>query len=122
SYRPFTKLTVLDVTSNEPVVTHQRYVEGSFRDARRHGDVVRTLIQAPTWEPRWSGGDYPSQWAPDGKMYSKVTYYGLVNAWLERRLDEIESRSLSDFLPDEYVVESGEYVAVEPRCDRFYAP
>jgi hypothetical protein len=121
SFRPFTKVSVLDVSGDQPVLGHERYVEGYFRDARRHGDFVRTLIQAPTWEPQWSGADYPSAWF-EGRLYKKSAYYEQVDAWLASRVAEIESRDLSGFLPDEYVVVDGELVVVEPRCDRYLAP
>jgi hypothetical protein len=121
SFRTFTKISVMNIDEDQPEVEHERYVEGYFRDARRHGDFVRTLVQAPTWEPQWTG-DYPYMWNPEGKLYSRSFYFGLVDAWLAGRLEEIDGRELSGFLPDEYVVEGGAYVEVEPRCDRYLAP
>lgn len=120
SYRAFTKITVVDVAANAPTVLSERYVEGWFRDARRHQNIVRTVIESPTWQPQW-GGTYPSYWGEDG-LVSRDRYVASVHAWLEERLAAIAAQDLDGFLPDELVREGGALVEVAPRCDRFYAP
>ncbi|MBC7172253.1 MAG: beta-propeller domain-containing protein, partial [Polyangiaceae bacterium] len=120
SYRSFTKLTVVDVAA-EPSVLEERYIEGWFRDARRHASVVRTIIGSETWEPHW-GGAYPSYWNALGELRTKSEFAGVVNAWLDERLAAIAGRGLEGFLPDELVRVGGELVEVAPRCDSYYAP
>ncbi len=120
SYRSFTKLTVLDVSGDAPAVESERYVEGWFRDARRHDQVVRTILESPTWQPQW-GGAYPSYWDESG-LVPRDEFEAAVDAWLDERLLAIAGQDLGGFLPDELVREGDALVPVAPRCEGFYAP
>lgn len=119
AYRTFTKISVFDVSGESSALLHERYVEGHFRDARRHGPVIRTIVEAPTWQPNWWSGDFPPY---GGGGMRKRAFFARVDDWRDARLAAIEKTELSDFLPDEYVVEDGVMVRREPRCDRYYAP
>lgn len=121
SDRAFTKITVLDVTDDTPSVISERYVEGWFQDARRHGQVVRAFVTSPTWQPQW-GGPYPSVWGPDGALLSRFAFQQAVRVWLTERLSAVASRSLEEFLPDEFVREGDALVPVTARCEGFYVP
>ncbi len=121
-YRSFTKITVLDVASADaPVTLSERYVEGWLRDARRHDAIVRAVFDAPTWEPQWDGMQ-PSYWDETGRLVSRDAYEDAVQAWRDERLAAIAARALSGFLPDEFVRQGDEIVAVPPSCDGYFAP
>jgi hypothetical protein len=121
AYRSFTKITVLDVSSDAPAVRSERYVEGWLRDARRHDSVVRAVFGSPTWEPQW-GGAAPRYWDDAGELVPRHRFEESVKAWRDERLAAIEARDLDGFLPDELVKRGDALVAVSPRCEGFYAP
>ncbi|MCB9660044.1 MAG: beta-propeller domain-containing protein [Sandaracinaceae bacterium] len=120
AYREFTKISLYDVSGDLPRLEGERYVEGSYRAARRHDDVVRVVMRSDTWQPQW-GGARPQYWNDRGDMVGEGTFRRHVAAWLDERLDEVRTQDLDGFLPEEWVRAGGELVAVPPRCTDFYA-
>jgi hypothetical protein len=119
-YREFTKVSLFDVSGDVPVLSGERYVEGSYRAARRHDAVVRLVMRSDTWQPQWSG-ERPYYWNDGGELVSEQTFARRVAAWRRERLAEIATQDLDGWLPEEWVREGSELVAVAPRCTDFYA-
>jgi len=119
-FREFTKVSLFDVSGDAPVLSGERYVEGSYRAARRHDAVVRLVLRSDTWQPQW-GGVRPSYWNDRGELVSEQTFARQVAAWRRDRLAEIAEQDLDGWLPEEWVREGGDLVAVAPRCTDFYS-
>lgn len=120
AYREFTKVSLFDVSGDAPVLSGERYVEGSFRAARRHDAVVRLVMRSDTWQPQWDG-ERPQYWNDRGDVVPEATFRRRVNAWLESRLSAIGNQDLDGWLPEEWVREGDELVAVAPRCTDYHA-
>lgn len=120
SFREFTKVSLFDVSGDAPVLTGERYVEGSYRAARRHDAVVRLVMRSETWQPQWNG-ERPSYWSEDGDLVSESTFGRRVAAWRDDRIEEIGTQNLDGWLPEEWVREGGDLVSVPPRCTDYYA-
>jgi hypothetical protein len=115
SYRNFTKVSVFDVSGATPTLREARYVEGHYRAARRHDDVVRLVLRSDTWQPQWNG-ERPTFWDSAGGTIGQAAFRRQVNAWVAARLAEIDTQALDAWLPEEWVQEGDALVAVAPRC------
>jgi hypothetical protein len=120
-YSSYTKLSVLDVSGDEPRVLSESFVEGDYNAARRHGDVVRAVVQ--------DGFKIPQLGSPNieyrdafGQPYPQVDIDAQVDAWLERTARSIRATDLGDWLPREFAKQNGNLVAVAPRCADYYSP
>lgn len=116
-----TKLTVLDVTSGAPAVVAEHYYEGNYVDARRHGDVVRVVVQS--YDGGISATYPPSGWDPNtGRPLTREQYLVALAAWRDAERARIESASLDAFLPSDATVSGGVRVDVGPDCSGYYLP
>jgi hypothetical protein len=117
----FTKITVLDVSGDAPSVLRESYVEGGYVSSRRHDELVRAVIQDGFKVPSigYPNIEYND---PFGNRYPQADIDEQLDAWLERVERSIRAADLSDFLPREYTRAGGSLVAVEPRCEDYYAP
>ena len=120
-YSSYTKLSVLDVSGDEPRALSETFVEGDYNAARRHGDVVRAVVQ--------DGFKIPQLGSPNieyrdvfGQPYQQVDIDAQVDAWLERTARSIRATDLGDWLPREFAKQNGNLVAVAPRCADYYSP
>ena len=109
-----------EVSGDVPVLGGERCVGGGYRAARRHAAVVRLVMRSDTWQPQWSG-ERPYYWNDGGELVSEQTFARRVAAWRRERLAEIATQDLDGWLPEEWVREGSELVAVAPRCTDFYA-
>jgi hypothetical protein len=63
-YGNFTKITVIDVTSEQPTVLRESYVEGEYRSSRRHENTVRAIVTGgfasppEIWDTSFEWDDY----------------------------------------------------------------
>lgn len=117
----YTKISVLDVSGATPGVLRESFVEGAYASSRRHGDVVRAVIQDGFKIPRL---DQPSiQYRdPFGQPFEQADIDTQVDAWLERTARSIRATGLDAWLPRELTRENGALSAVAPRCSDYYSP
>jgi Beta propeller domain len=117
----YTKLSVLDVSGDAPSVLRESFVEGDYNSARRHGDVVRAVVQDGFKVPQLG---YPSieYRDPFGEPYPQADIDAQVDDWLTRMARSIRATDLGDWLPREFSAQNGELVAVAPRCADYYSP
>jgi hypothetical protein len=120
-YSSYTKLSVLDVSGSEPRPLSESFVEGDYNAARRHGDVVRAVVQ--------DGFKIPQLGSPNieyrdafGQPYPQADIDDQVDAWLERTARSIRATDLGDWLPREFTKQNGNLIAVAPRCADYYSP
>lgn len=116
-----TKISVFDVAGATPALLSERYVEGSFIDARRHGDVVRALVQFDGMV-RYEWKDTPTPYDGSGNLIGKSAFTERLIAWRNERAAEIEAATLSDFLPDQALGDAGVRTPQTVACDGTYLP
>lgn len=120
-YSSYTKLSVLDVSGREPRMLRESFVEGDYNAARRHGDMVRAVVQDGFKIPQLGSPSIEYR-DPFGQPYPQADVDAQVDAWLARTAGSIRSTDLGDWLPRELVKQSGSLVAVAPRCADYYSP
>lgn len=120
-YSEYTKLTLLDVSGNEPVVVRETYLEGYYQSSRRHGDVVRTVVNDVYGVPRFDDF-YLEYFTPFGDPYRQQDIDAQVDAWLERSSWAITESELSDWLPQHYDRVNGELSEVPVDCSQYFEP
>lgn len=120
-FSSYTKITVLDVAGSAPSLLRESFIEGEYNAARRHGDVVRAVVQ--------DGFKIPQLGSPSieyrdafGQPYPQADVDAQVDAWLARTTRSIRSTDLGDWLPREFTKQNGSLVAVAPRCADYYSP
>lgn len=117
----YTKISVFDVSEATPRVLRESFVEGEYSSSRRHGDVVRAVIQDGFKIPRL---DSPAIEYRDafGQPYPQQDIDAQVDAWLARTTRSIRATDLGDWLPRELNQQGDDIVPVAPRCADYYSP
>jgi len=104
---PETKVTILDVTGPSPTVVSERFLGGSFLDARRDDATVRVFVSTSTYYV--PGEPAPSYWETNDSGWRIVPldeYLTRLEVWRDAERVRIASAQLSDFVhPDEDVVD-----------------
>jgi Beta propeller domain len=118
---PFTKITVLDVSGDTPEVVRELFVEGSYLSSRRHGNVVRAIVQGGFHTPPVFNAyiEYTDPW---GEPYAQEDIDAQVDVWRDRLVSAIEETTIDDWVPVERERKDGKLVVAAPRCKSFYAP
>jgi hypothetical protein len=117
----YTKITVLDVSSAVPSVLRESFVEGDYASSRRHGDLVRAVIQDGFKIPQLDEPNIQYR-DPFGQLFRQADIDAQVDAWLERTERSIRATGLGAWLPREFTRENGAAVEVAPRCADYYSP
>jgi hypothetical protein len=121
----FTKITVADLTGEQPAVERELYIEGSYRSSRRHDATVRAVLQ--NWG-LFHGLGLPDVWSylsRDGE-----DFYELSTTERRRRIREwhadataaVRGTTLDDWLPRMIDRQGEALAALPPRCEGFYVP
>lgn len=114
------KTTVLDLSA-APTVVREIYTEGYYTAARRHGDVVRAVVQGghglptsiPDFYARLYAGEFPA---------TEAEYFALVDEWEQDAIAALASLTLDDWLPRQFEVRGGQLEEVPPLCSAVYLP
>jgi hypothetical protein len=117
----YTKISVLDVSGDAPSVLRESFVEGDYLSSRRHGDVVRAIIQDGFKIPRLDSPNIEYN-DPFGQRYPQADIDEQVDDWLARIARSVRATDLGDWLPRELTKQGGDVVAVAPRCADYYSP
>lgn len=116
---PRVKVTTLDVAPATPTVIGERWIEGTFVDARRHGDVVRVLVASQPY------GDLatPSLYGTSGRPLSADAAERTLGQWVEDVQTELAARAVADLVPAvETRVAGGDVVRVAQPCTDYFLP
>ncbi len=119
--RSHVKTTVIALDGESPEVVREVYVDGYYSSSRRHGDVVRAIVQSDLQRP----ASVPQLW----QLYEEGPYpqtreeeIERVRVWASAAKAAIAQTSLDDWLPAWAERVDGE-LRVQPRqCADFYAP
>ena len=144
-YVPLTKVTVLTLNGDTPVVTRESWFEGSYLDSRRVGSSVRTVYQGNAYGPALkyniydgavppvSAGDpgcakdVPCTTTPAPAPTNPYPQTGTDSiAALEKLRAEntgiIDASVINDWLPYTFVRANGGVSAATTACADFYVP
>ncbi|HEY6879573.1 MAG TPA: beta-propeller domain-containing protein, partial [Polyangiales bacterium] len=118
---PSLKITVADVSVDEPKVEREIYYEGSYLSSRRYGDVVRAVIQSYS---KFSGLFSPQiQWSDAwGRPYDKDEIASQLEEWEKRTEASIRNTKLGDWFPVAQQVVNGKLVDIAPSCESYFVP
>ena len=119
---PRVKITVFDVSTTTPTVVSERWLEGSYVSARRHGDTVRVLVSHYSTFYGYGYGSYPTLYTDSGRPLDERDALEAVADWRDAELAAIEARTLADFLPAIEAREDGVIVSMPPDCTGYLLP
>lgn len=117
----YTKLTLIDMSGEEAEVLRETYLEGYYASSRRHGDVVRTIVQNWSKAPVLDGV-YIEYFTPFGEPYRQQDIDAQVDAWLERTIWAVGESEIGDWLPRQVTMIDGAPVEGAPDCAGYYEP
>lgn len=116
--RVYTKLTVVDTTTDPPEVRREVYIEGDYQLSRRQGSVVRAAIQqAAKQRLEWPVIDTQG---PDGEWLTNEAVEQQIDNWASATAARIEATSLPDYLPAVFTYEAGVPVSQAPTCESYF--
>lgn len=118
---PFTKITLIDASGDQPVVKRELLIEGSYLSSRRHDNIVRAVIQGGFRTPPLYSANivYSDPW---GREYEQEEIDRQVDAWRDRMIAGVRATTVDDWLPTEREVMDGVLTPPDRRCTDFYAP
>jgi uncharacterized secreted protein with C-terminal beta-propeller domain len=118
----FVKLTVIDLGGDAPEAVREIYVEGWYTSSRRHGNIVRAVIQSSMQRPAavpqlWDivrgGGVQPE---------SRDAEILLARAWANKAKEAIRATTLDQWVPVWGERIDGEIQQQPVQCADFYSP
>lgn len=134
----FTKMTVVDITDDGPVLAKELWVEGSYRSARKHshedGATVRAVFNDYRSLPWYDGSvPYPYEflWPDEECRYwyggceppTRAEMRRRILAWRAAAIEAIFARTLDQWLPVTLEPDgAGGYRSLPPDCERFHLP
>lgn len=119
-YPNYAKLTVLDTRGDAISVLRESFVEGYSGGSRRHGSVVRSLVQQSSKVQL----DYPAVSYFDifGNRRSQAEIDLQVDLWVLLTTESIEDSVVEDYLPDTFERVDGALVEQPVRCGDYLLP
>lgn len=117
----FTRVSVFDVSGDQPVLERELLFEGHYVSARRHDDVVRVVIQGGFRAP---GLFYPEVSTHDafGRPYSDADIAEQLETWRSRVARDIRATTLEDWVPRRYESSEDGWAELSKLCDGYYVP
>ncbi|MEM7434470.1 MAG: beta-propeller domain-containing protein [Myxococcota bacterium] len=120
--RPYLKTTVIALDGDAPSVVSEVYVDGYYTSSRRHGDVVRAIVQTNVQRPP----TVPNLWEA---LYDNETYpetreeeVARARAWARTAKVAIAETTLEDWIPAWGQGADGEVEERAVQCSDFYTP
>jgi hypothetical protein len=119
-YPSYAKLTVLDTRGEGIGVLRESFVEGYPGGSRRHGSVVRSLVQQTSKVQL----DYPTVSYFDifGNQRSQAEIDLQVDLWVLLTTESIEDSVVEDYLPATFERVEGALVEQPVRCEDYLLP
>jgi hypothetical protein len=119
-YPNYAKLTVLDTRGDSIGVLRESFVEGYSGGSRRHGSVVRSLVQQTSKVQL----DYPTVSYVDifGNLRSQAEIDLQVDLWVLLTSESIEDSVVEDYVPSTFERVDGALVEQPVRCEDYLLP
>ena len=120
--RSFVKITVIDLSGDSPEAVREIYVDGGYTSSRRHGSIVRAVVQSSMQRP----GTVPYLWdfVYSGEAYpeTREAEILLAQAWAVKAKEAIRATTLKDWVPVWGERIDGEIREQPVQCADFYSP
>ncbi len=112
-----TKVSVFDVTSNQPVLLDAWYLGGYYNTSRRIGNAVRMVM--------WASLNWPTDlqyWIPNRHWdHPELDASAIAQVEADNE-DKIRARTLAEWLPHNYLLQHGQFVEAPLQCQRYARP
>jgi hypothetical protein len=120
--RSFVKITVIDLSGDAPEAAREIYVDGWYTSSRRHGDIVRAVVQSSM--QRSGKVPYLYDFIYGGPTYpeTREAQILLAQAWAVKAKEAIEATVLEDWVPVWGERIDGEIQEQPVQCADFYSP
>lgn len=113
-----TKVTVVDVSGETPTIVSERFLDGNYVDARRHGDIVRVFLATTTRFGQAEPAPYPYDYTT-GKVNTREVYLDRLAGWRDRERARIAASEFADFVRPDAHLEDGVRVEEPVDCTEF---
>ncbi len=119
-YFPLTKVTVFQVANNVPEVARELYFEGNYKDSRRVGKEVRTVLVGGAHGPKLAHG---IEMAPNEEWPTDPNaIIAKLEALRTSNRAKIDASVLADWLPVSFEKRGTQVTASSPSCADYYLP
>ncbi|MEM8609959.1 MAG: beta-propeller domain-containing protein [Myxococcota bacterium] len=120
--RSFMKTTVIALDGDAPSVVRELYVDGYYTSSRRHGSIVRAIVQTNLQRPRSVPHLYDVLYGSDSYPETRDEEIARARLWAAAAKAAIDDTTLEQWIPTWGERVDGEVVARDPQCGDFYAP
>ncbi|MGB3052662.1 MAG: beta-propeller domain-containing protein [Polyangiales bacterium] len=120
--RSFVKITVIDLSGDTPKAVREVYVDGWYTSSRRHGSIVRAVVQSSMQRP--GTVPYLYEFVYNGEAYpeTREAEILLAQAWAVKAKEAIRATALKDWVPVWGERVDGEIQEQPVQCSDFYSP
>ncbi|MGB5504021.1 MAG: beta-propeller domain-containing protein [Polyangiales bacterium] len=120
--RSFVKITVIDLSGDSPEAVREIYVDGRYTSSRRHGGIVRAVVQSNMQRP--GTVPYLYDFIYSGSVYPETrdAQIALARIWAMEAKDAIRETALKDWVPVWGERIDGEIKEQPVQCADFYTP
>ncbi|MBT8469317.1 MAG: beta-propeller domain-containing protein [Deltaproteobacteria bacterium] len=120
--RSFVKITVIDLSGEAPEALREVYVDGWYTSSRRHGSIVRAVVQSSMQRP--GTVPYLYDFLYNGETYpeTREAEILLARAWAVKAEEAIRATALKDWVPVWGERVDGEIQEQPVQCSDFYSP
>lgn len=120
-----TKITVLTLSGNTPVVAREAYFEGSYLSSRRVGNHVRTVLQGGAHGPRlkysmWDGYDGTGPQPAQPKNGTEAI--SMLEQLRSENVSRIQASTLEEWMPVTFTKQGAGVTTSHAACEDFYVP
>ncbi len=122
SCRSFVKITVIDLSGDSPKAVREVYVDGWYTSSRRHGSIVRAVVQSSMRRPGTVPYLYDFVYNRDPYPQDREAEILLARAWAAEAKDAIRETTLKDWVPVWGERIDGEIQEQPVQCADFYSP
>jgi len=122
SCRSFVKITVIDLSGDSPEAVREVYVDGGYTSSRRHGSIVRAVVQSSMDRPGTVPYLHDFVYNRDPYPEDREAQVLLAHAWAAEAKDAIRETSLKDWVPVWGERIDGEIQEQPVQCADFYSP
>lgn len=119
-YVPLTKITVFELANGVPQVARELYFEGNYKDSRRVGSEVRTVLVGGAHGPKLA---YGIELAP-GEQYPQdaAGMIAKLEALRTKNQAAISASQVQDWMPVSFEKRGTQVTAQSPSCSDYYLP
>ena len=107
------KVTTIGLDGDAPKVLKEYYSVGSYVSSRRHGNVVRVVVNEWVQTPYFS---------PPGDLYGQEASSAKVRTWRNEMVGVLNNMPIKEWLAPRFERVSGSMNEVSADCALFYAP